>query len=157
MSKWGKLATAETTIDVAWQLCEERPELSESFRECAARGDWPNKEFEPQPFWAYWFARQIICDHWPLAESLIYEDDVAASYYNDIVELYRRLGTLNHTICVPEPVEMGPEEPRKPLTHAERRLVADNAEEAIEAYRRQKRQKRFEDLPDDEDLLGGDE
>lgn len=57
--------SASITIDEALELMRLDQNLCDSYVTETSCSEYPS------PFWAYWFARRIICDKWITAEDLI--------------------------------------------------------------------------------------
>jgi hypothetical protein len=68
--RYGRHADANIPIDEAWKLCQQTPAIREDYDGQADLYQWPEpyRQFAIGPHWAYWFARHVICDHWPGAE-----------------------------------------------------------------------------------------
>jgi hypothetical protein len=67
--RYGQIADANIHID-AWKLSQQVPTIREDYEGQADLYQWPEayRQFSVSPHWAYWFARHVICDHWPGAE-----------------------------------------------------------------------------------------
>jgi hypothetical protein len=68
--RYGQNAYANIPLDDAWKLCQQVPAIREDYDSQASVFNWPEayRQFVVSPHWAYWFARHVICDHWPAAE-----------------------------------------------------------------------------------------
>ncbi len=86
------------TIEAAWQLCLTRPEIRDSIEEQAKIYGW-NVLFDANsPFWAYWFARNIIMDEWLPGEDVILKDEKVWKIYCQYIENMRLCGCIGHTL-----------------------------------------------------------
>ncbi len=96
---YGRIADGKTPIDVAWTLCEKHPEIREDFEGQVKTYKWENARFEPDnPFWAYWFARNVVKDEWLPGEDLILTDNAIWKTYVQYTENMRACGCLGHTL-----------------------------------------------------------
>lgn len=96
---YGRIADGKTPIDVAWSLCEKHPEIREDFEGQAKTYKWENVRFAPDsPFWAYWFARNVVKDEWLPGEDLILLDQSVWKTYVQYTENLKACECLGHTL-----------------------------------------------------------
>jgi|CXWL01.1.fsa_nt_gi hypothetical protein len=136
--------TANTTVaeaDTLYNEGEYSVVLQEAFLAQASQWSWPTD----RPYWAYWFARHVIGDHWPPGESIIKESPSAWKEYEAIVGLYERLKIKNHTI---EAETYGPLDV-SPSIFSVNKEIAD-VSNSVATF---KRQRRVELDDDDTDFL----
>lgn len=95
--RYGRLANSRTPIDVAWQICLDHPEIREDFRGQAKIYGWDHK-FQQSPFWAYWFARNVVTDEWIPGEDLILQDDDIWKTYVTYTESLKVCDILGWTL-----------------------------------------------------------
>lgn len=74
---------AKTTLEEAWVYTQNDPEIQQEYYGQAAQYNWP--ALTRSPFWAYWFARNVIMDYWPLAEEYISGDPEILKHYKTYV------------------------------------------------------------------------
>lgn len=129
--------TANTTVeeaDAIYNEGEHAAALQEAFKAQTTHFSWPSD----RPYWAYWFARHVIGDHWPPGEDIIRESPSAWKEYEAIVGLYERLKIKNHTV---EPVEKPLDERVRmlsPYISPVNRQTAD-VSQSVATFKRQRR------------------
>lgn len=85
--------TSDITIDDAWTVSQEhRAEFDKHIALYKIDAEW-----RVSPFWAYWFARFVIMDQWPIAESLIESDEQVKDSYRRYIAVLRSIRILGHT------------------------------------------------------------
>lgn len=158
MRKLYNIANANTTLEEAWDLCQSVPEIKQKFDKHAELFTWPdNPIFGINPYWAYWFSRHIICDHWPPAEELINQDDEVAKAYRSQVETYKVCKILNYSVDGDptyilddngQIIRRRHELPAKPVKKTRRQFDdtdMDRIVERVEVFRKQRQQRIEED------------
>lgn len=91
----------------AWRNCEQTPTLATKFATQATIFHWSYR-FEISPFWAYWFARQVLMDSWPAGEELINQDLRVKRLYRDYTTQLRQLGIFGATRSDDDIYELAP-------------------------------------------------
>ncbi len=91
---YGHVADSNTTVEAAWQLCLKHPEIRKDFEGQAKTYGW-DVAFGPDvPFWAYWFARNVIKDEWLPGEDIIIVDKKVWKTYCQYTENLREFDCL---------------------------------------------------------------
>lgn len=86
---YGRVANSNTSVDAAWLLYQSHPQIKADHNQTVA---------EPTPEWAYWFARNVVCDEWLGGEDLIAKDNKIWSWYVGYTENLRVCGALKWTV-----------------------------------------------------------
>lgn len=96
---YGRIADGKTSVEVAWELCQKHPEIREDFDGQAKTYKWEGVQFAPDsPFWAYWFARNVIKDEWLPGEDVILKDQGVWKTYVQYTLGLKDCGILGHTL-----------------------------------------------------------
>jgi hypothetical protein len=96
---YGRIANGKTTVEAAWQLCLTRPEIREDFDGQTKIYGWGDVKFDHySPFWAYWFARNVVTDEWLPGEDVILKDEKVWKTYCQYIESMRACGCVGHTL-----------------------------------------------------------
>jgi hypothetical protein len=127
---YGRIANANTSIAEAWEISNSGP-IREDYEWQAKFFNWQDKILQQGPHWAYWFARHVICDHWPVAEQLIKQDAYTLQLYNNYVGCCRLLRILGKSVG-DEPL------PKRP-TIAKLNDLADKIAEEVEIFRKKRK------------------
>ncbi len=91
------IANANISVEEAWRLSTSLPEIRQNFEHQSKLFNWA-EPFQMGPFWAYWFARHVICDFWIAGESLIKEDVRAWGWYQGYIEACKNLRIFGYSI-----------------------------------------------------------
>lgn len=95
----GRVATGNITIEAAWEICQNHPEIRKDFEENAKAYQWDGIGFSAEdPYWAYWFARHVIRDEWLPGEDVILKDQKVWRDYVQYTESLKALGCIGHTL-----------------------------------------------------------
>lgn len=97
MRNYGKIADRNTSLEQAWQLSNSIVGVREDF-ETHCQLFQRHYEWGYHAFWAYWFTRFVIHDHWPLAETFIQQDESAWAAYQTLINIYRQAKILDSSI-----------------------------------------------------------
>lgn len=145
--RYGLVVNSHVPVAKAWEICLQIPMIKEDYLGQMAVWGLPY-EYALTPHWAYWFARHVIMDHWPAAESLIEQDLHVLSLYNVYKSVCRSVCVLGKSteedqnfIVDDNGQIVGWKEGRKPVKRvAQSRLddVADRISQRMSAFRKKK-------------------
>ncbi len=152
------------SIDDAWAMAQADPSIGDEYERQAAMYKWSAK-FELSPHWAYWFARNVIEDHWPVAESFIQQDNKAWEAYSAYKNTCTQCGILNHSVNgnddfhVTESGQItGWKEGKKPVKEEKQMMkekelddIADRIAEQVAVFKKRKKVAPTIDLSEDDD------
>jgi hypothetical protein len=149
-------ADANTSIEAAWALANATPILREDFQAQAVVYGWiePYNRFEVSPHWAYWFARQVIMDHWPPAEDLIRQDQGVWHNYQRYVGALKACGIVGCSTREHQEVVVdvhGQLVEWKGKKQSAEVVSADRVAERVAAFRRNRKKQALLQEDNDED------
>ena len=87
------------TVQDAWDLFIGNEQMTADFLAQGIRYNWPEqyRNLSQTSYWAYWFARNVIADHWPDGEHLIQVDQEVWNVYQDLLAFYKSSKLLGST------------------------------------------------------------
>lgn len=134
------------SIEQAWDVSQES---REAFDEHVAYYEIDYAQWSPDsPFWAYWVARFVIMDHWPIGEELIASDARVQDSYKRYIAVLKNVRILGHTTGQ-EPVRKT-KQAAQPTTRHTIRDLDEHAARIAKTIQQIKQTKRSDD-PDDSD------
>lgn len=98
-----KAINSNTSIDEAWAIAQSHKDAFDAHIKYYAI----DAEWAVSPYWAYWFARHVIMDHWPVAESLIATDEYVQSAYRGYVSVLKNIRIIGYSIAEKVKVDYG--------------------------------------------------
>lgn len=96
LRNYGRIANGKISVADAWELYSKHQEICKDFER---RTKCDGTQYSPDhPFWAYWFAKNVIQDEWLPGEDVIIKDANVWKKYVQYTENLKALDMLGWTL-----------------------------------------------------------